>query len=155
MTKRIMSMVWVPQLSRPSATFDQRCVTWPIAPSATRSRAMFQPGRNRRWWPIASLTLLRCAATIICSASPRLVAIGFSQMMSFGWRAATAMTVEACCPCQRQTETMSGRSSSTISRKSAYRAFSGTPNSSPNSSRASGVMSASATSSVRSVLVQP
>ena len=63
-----------------------------------------------RWWPIASFTSLRRQAIIICSAAPTVSAIGFSQRIACGLKAA-AVTVQGACPlCQVQIETTSGRS---------------------------------------------
>ena len=119
--KRIMSMVWVPQLSRPSAMFDQRwrdLADGPLGHQVPRDVPARQepPLVPDRQPDLAALGRHDHLLGLAEAGRHRLLAE--DQLRAVG-DAATAMTVEACWPCQRQTDTMSGFSLSSISRKSA------------------------------------
>ena len=120
-TKHSTSMKWVP-LRNSVAEWPKLLSTAapgsPMAPSRIACRTAWRSGLYRLVWSTLSRTPLASHASIILSASSRLVASGFSTKMPFTPALAACTVAAACVWSPVVTPTMSRSSFASISPRS-------------------------------------
>ncbi len=114
---RSESMTCVPSLSRSPWQLPRSRYGAPTAPPRTRSRIRASWGSVRRWWLMISWAPCSWQAATIARASPRLVAIGFSQQRPRTPACAAAMVSSAWLELGVAIASKSGRSAARSSSK--------------------------------------